>query len=128
MEVFKAHKEKLTEAKRLGLEIAGKTLTEYGIDKMEGTIISSLTITPARTKQKQTIRVLDPDKVMELGYVTFSVDTKAIEASLADSEENTQELMEYIEVKQSTETTAPKLKINKRRSPSYTIEPLANAA
>ena len=50
-----ALKKKLTEAKTLGLAIAAQTLNEYGIEKMEGTAISSLTITPPKTKIKNDI-------------------------------------------------------------------------
>ena len=57
---FNALKKKLTQAKTLGLEIAAQTLTEYGIEKMEGTAISSLTISPAKPKTKETIRIKDP--------------------------------------------------------------------
>ena len=75
-------KKKLTEAKTLGLEISAQILQEYGIEKMEGTAISSLTITPQKVKQKETIRIKEPNKVMELGYVSFSVDEKAVKEAL----------------------------------------------
>lgn len=67
-------KKKLQQAKTLGLEMSAEILKEYGISKMEGAAVSSLTITPAKTKYKETIHIKDPNKVMELGYVDFSVD------------------------------------------------------
>jgi len=118
-----AQKKKLEEAKLLGLEITAKTLKSYGIDKMEGTHISSLTITPSKKKTNRKIIITNPNKVMELGFVEFSVDKKAIEASL-ELKEDTAELLQYIEVTETIETTAPKLKINKRRSSSTTSESL----
>ena len=86
------------------------------IDKMEGTAISSLTITPSKKKTNRKINIKNPNKVMELGFVEFSVNKKAIETALNDGEEDTAELLQYIEVTEITETTAPKLKINKKRS------------
>ncbi|HHH37057.1 MAG TPA: hypothetical protein ENK77_00385 [Epsilonproteobacteria bacterium] len=79
-------KKKLQQAKTLGLEIAAETLQQYGIEKMEGTAISSLTIAPAKQKTKETIRIKDPHKVMELGYVSFSVDEKAVKEALKHQE------------------------------------------
>ena len=124
-----ALKKKLTDAKTLGLEITAQTLTEYGIKKMEGTAISSLTITPQKQKSKETIRIKDPKKVMELGYVSFSVDEKAIKESLKYPEQFDQ-LDPYIEVELTEETIPARLKINKKRSSNSTDETveLLNAA
>ena len=113
------HKKKLEEAKRLGLEITAKTLKSYGIDKMEGTSISSLTITPSKKKVNRKINIKNPNKVMELGFVEFFVDKKAIEVAL-NSEEDNSELLQYLDVTKTTETTEAKLKINKRRSINHT--------
>ena len=110
-------KKKLTEAKTLGLEIAAQTLQEYGIDKMEGTAVSSLTITPKKQKQKETIRIKDPSKVMELGYVSFSVDEKAVKEALRHTE-LFEELDPYIDVSLEDDIVPARLKINKKRSTS----------
>ena len=107
-------KKKLTEAKTLGLEIAAQTLQEYGIDKMEGTAISSLTISPQKVKQKETIRIKNPNKVMELGYVNFSVDEKAVKDALKHKELFVQ-LDPYIDVSLEDEIVPARLKINKKR-------------
>lgn len=115
-----AQKKKLEEAKRLGLEITAKTLKDYGIEKMEGTAISSLTITPSKKKVNRKVNIKDPNKVMELGFVEFSVDKKSIEMSLNNDEDIT-ELLQYIEVTETTETIVPRLKINKRRSSNNEI-------
>ena len=116
-----ALKKKLTEAKTLGLEIAAQTLQEYGIEKMEGTAISSLTITPPKTKYKNDIRIKDPSKVMELGYVSFSVDTKAVEKALQFPEQF-DELDQYIEVQSIEEDVPARLKINKKRGMSSSTD------
>ena len=113
-------KKKLTQAKTLGLEIAANILQEYGIDKMEGTAISSLTIAPEKQKSKDTIRIKNPNKVMELGYVEFSVDMKSVEKALK-LPESFDELDQYIEVETIEETVPARLKINKHRS---SIEPI----
>ena len=114
-------KKKLQQAKALGLEIAAETLQQYGIDKMEGTAISSLTIAPPKTKTKETIRIKDPQKVMELGYVKFDVDEKAVKEALRHTELFT-ELDPYVEVSLETEEVPARLKINKKRNVSSAAE------
>ncbi len=117
IQALTAYKKKLQEARALGLEITAKTLREYGIEKMEGTAISSLTITPQKTKLKEEIRIKDPDKVMELGYVKFSVDTQAIKEAIRHTE-LFEQLDPYIEIEHKEVTMAAKLKINKKRATS----------
>ena len=124
IKILTALKKKLTEAKTLGLEIAAETLKEYGIDKMEGTAISSLTIAPPKTKTKETIRIKDPQKVMELGYVSFSVDEKAVKEAL-HHEDMFAELDPYVDVSYEEEEVPARLKINKKRNvstPADTVE------
>ena len=84
---------------------------------MEGTVISSLTIAPQKQKSKDTIRIKNPNKVMELGYVEFSVDMKSVEKALK-LPESVDELDQYIEVETIEETIPARLKINKKRSTS----------
>lgn len=119
---LKSIQDKLTQAKALGLEITAKILKdEYGIDKMEGALISSLTIIPSKIKTTQNITVKNPNKVMELGYVSFSVDNKALREAL-NNEEHLKELEPYISITSKEDTRQPKLKINKRRSTSMSLE------
>ena len=116
-----ALKKKLQQAKTLGLEIAAETLQQYGIDKMEGTAISSLTIAPPKTKTKETIRIKDPQKVMELGYVSFSVDEKAVKEAL-HHKEMFAELDPYVDVSYEEEAVPARLKINKKRNVSNLVD------
>jgi len=109
-------KNKLQQAKTLGLEIAAETLQEYGIDKMEGTAVSSLTIAPPKNRIKENLRIKDPQKVMELGYVTFSVDEKAVKEALKH-EEMFKELAPYVDVDYEEEEVPARLRINKKRNP-----------
>lgn len=112
-------KKRLQEAKTLGLEITAQMLQEYGIDKMEGTAVSSLTITPAKTKVKEEIRIKDPQKVMELGYVKFSVDEQALKEAIKHPDVFA-EVDPYVEVSYHEEEVPARLKINKRRSNNTT--------
>ena len=108
-------KKNLTNAKELALETTATVLAEYGIDKLEGATISSITITPESSKSKDIVTIKDDNAVMGLGFVSFSVDMEAVEKAIA-SKEGVDELKEFIEVNTLTTTTPAKIKINNKRS------------
>lgn len=108
-------KKNLTNAKEIALETTAIILAEYGIDKLEGATISSITITPESSKSKDVVTIKDDNAVMGLGFVSFSVDMEAVEKAIA-SKEGVDELQEFIEVNTLTTTTPAKIKINNKRS------------
>ena len=120
-------KRRFQHAKTLGLEVTAQVLQEYGIDKIEGTAISSLTIAPPKTKTQERIRIKDPRKVMELGYVKFSVDEQALKKALHHAEMFDQ-LDPYIEVSLEREEVPARLKINKKRTASTEAVEVLDAA
>lgn len=79
-------KKKLSNA----LEIAKIQVAEIfalnGIDRIDGNIISSLTITNSTSKTKDEIIIKNEDALINLGYVKFSVDIEAIEKALQTKE------------------------------------------
>lgn len=118
---LQAIKKSLTSAKEMALETTASVLAEYGIDKLEGARISSLTITPKSTKTKDVITIKDDYAVMGLGFVKFIVDLEAVEKAIQTEE--LKELQEFINVVPMTITTPSKLKINnKRNQVNSTIE------
>jgi hypothetical protein len=66
------------------------------------------------------LHIKDPDKVMALGYVKFSVDEAAVKKALRH-EEMRKELAPYIEVERTEEHHPPKLRINKKRIHEATV-------
>ncbi|NBK98108.1 MAG: hypothetical protein EOM50_08820 [Erysipelotrichia bacterium] len=112
---LQAIKKNLTNVKEIALESTATVLAEYGIDKLEGATISSITITPESSKSKDVVTIKDDNAVMGLGFVSFSVDMEAVEKAIA-SKEGIEELKEFIEVNTLTTTTPAKIKINNKRS------------
>jgi len=112
---LQAIKKNLTNVKEIALESTATVLAEYGIDKLEGATISSITITPESSKSKDVVTIKDDNAVMGLGFVSFSVDMEAVEKAIA-SKEGIDELKEFIEVNTLTTTTPAKIKINNKRS------------
>lgn len=54
-------KQKLKSAKEIALTIGAELFQDYGIDKLEGAGISSITLTKESTKSKTTLEILDEE-------------------------------------------------------------------
>ena len=109
----------LSNSKELAMQITASILTnEYGISKLEsGVAISSITITPEKSKTSQVITIKNEQAVLDLGYVSFIPDYSAIEVDLAKkSKAELKELMQFIEVNTITEITPQKIKINNKKA------------
>ena len=118
---LQALKKKLSNA----LEIAKVQVAEIfignGIDRIDGNIISSLTLTNPTTKTKDEILIKDEKTLINLGYVKFSVDLEAIEKAL-QTKEGKKELKKLVDVMPITVTTPAKIKVNTKRTSVNNVE------
>ena len=115
-------KKSLASSKELAMEITASVLAEYGIDKLEGVNISSITITPEKSKTENVIFIKDEKAVIQLGFVSFIPDYEAIEKTLTTNDGYVcEELAQYVEVNKITTTTQSKIKINNKRNSSTNI-------
>ena len=108
-------KKSLKTAKELVLTTGAEVFIEYGIDKLDGAGISSITFTGATTSDKTKLIVENTEALIEAGFYKRILD----EDMLKDLYDNTQ----YSEIIRThtrldvTSTPKPaKIKINKRRS------------
>lgn len=116
-------KKSLNNSKELAMQITASILTnEYGISKLEsGVTISSITVTPEKSKTSQVITIKNEQAVLGLGYVSFIPDYSAIEVDLVKkSKAELKELMQFIEVNTITETIPEKIKINNKKAVNST--------
>ena len=116
-------KKSLNNSKELAMQITASILTnEYGISKLEsGVAISSITVTPEKSKTSQVITIKNEQAVLGLGYVSFIPDYGAIEVDLAKKgKAELKELMQFIEVNTITETIPEKIKINNKKAVNST--------
>lgn len=121
-------KKRLREAKNIALEVIASVLKEYGIDKIEGVAISSLTITPPKTKVKEDIEIIDSNALMSLGYTKVTVDEEAIKKDISNPQ-RLAKIKEFIKVNKTTQKIPAKIKVNaKRNSFSNTTQELLKQA
>jgi len=114
---LQALKKSLTTALELAKVQTAQIFIDNGIDRIDGNIISSLTLTNSSSKTKDVLTIKDENKVMGLGYVKFSVDLEAVEKALTTNE-GQEELKEYVDLVPMTITTAAKIKVNTKRNTS----------
>ena len=107
-------KKKLGEAKTIAQEATASVLAEYGIDRIDGTAISSLTITPSKIKTKDKMVITDPYALMALGYTKVTVDEDAVKDAMSTIE-GMDEIDKFVEVSVTTEEVPARVKINAKR-------------
>ena len=103
----------------IALDIAKVQVAEIflanGIDRIDGNIISSLTLSNATSKIKDEIIIKNEDALINLGYVKFSVDIEAVEKALL-TKEGEKELKKLVDVIPITVSTPAKIKVNTKRT------------
>ena len=118
---LQALKKRLNSALEIAKELTANVFLENGIDRIDGNIISSLTLTNASSKTKDEIFIKDENAVMTLGYVKFSVDYEAIEKALT-TKEGRKELKKFVDVTTLTITNPAKIKVNTKRASANNVE------
>jgi len=104
-------KKNLAASLDIAKEITAEIFMNNGVDRIDGNIISSLTLSKPTTKTKQILSIKNDNKVMELGYVKFEPDLKAIEDALK-TKEGQEELKDLVSLSSITTTTLSKVKVN----------------
>mgnify|MGYP003495526229 FL=1 len=122
---LQALKKKLNSALEIAKELTANVFLENGIDRIDGNIISSLTLTNATSKTKDEILIKNENALINLGYVKFSVDYEAIEKAL-QTKEGKKELKKFVNVTPITISTPAKIKVNTKRTSANNTEIEAN--
>lgn len=110
-----ALKKSLMEAKAVALEATASVLSEYGIDRLEGAMISSITITPKKTKLNETFKIIDEQALIQLGYCSVVVDEQSVRDAMSTLE-GMNEVDPYVEVGMISEEIPARLRVNTRHA------------
>ena len=122
---LQALKKKLNSALEIAKELTANVFLENGIDRIDGNIISSLTLTNPTSKTKDEILIKNENALINLGYVKFSVDLEAVEKAL-QTKEGKKELKKFVNVTPITISTPAKIKVNTKRTSVNNTEIEAN--
>jgi len=110
-------KKNLTQAKTTALEATAEVLAEYGIDRLDGTAISSITISPKKTKIKDILTIINSEELIKLGYFRVVVDEDSVKEAMSTLE-GMNEIDKFVEVGVVKEEIPAKIKVNFRRNSS----------
>ncbi|MCG3684023.1 siphovirus Gp157 family protein [Aliarcobacter butzleri] len=126
---LQAYKKRLQTALTLAKELVADVLIQNGVDRVDGNVISSITLQSESITTKQEIVVLDENAVMTLGYVKFEPDIEAIKVALG-TQKGKKELKDIVTTITETSTNKAKVKVNAKKKSSsneaITIELLSN--
>ena len=111
-------KKRLSEASEIAKEVIASIFVIHGIDRMDGNILSSLTLTPETSKTKLSLKILDEEAVMRLGYIKVEPDLQAIEKAMMDID-SMEELDEFVSIESTSVTIPAKLKVNTKKRTSH---------
>ena len=118
---LQAMKKKLKAAKDISLSVGAEVFSEYGIEKIEGAGISSITLSSETSKVKQHLEILDDELLLAAGYYKKVVDEDAVLTAIQDQELDPA-VHEAAAMISETVITPAKIKVNKRRKSANTIE------
>ncbi len=118
---LQALKKRLNSALEIAKVQVADIFIANGIDRIDGNIISSLTLTNPTSKTKDEILIKDEKTLINLGYVKFSVDLEAVELAL-QTKEGKKELKKLVDVMPITVTTPAKIKVNTKRTSVNNVE------
>jgi len=111
LQAIKSH---LKAAKELTLVMGAEVFESYGIEKIEGAGISSITLTSEQEKETFTLEILNEYEVINKGYAYITIDKEALIKDL-QSLEGKYNLLGIAQFKCETTITPSRLKVNRRR-------------
>jgi hypothetical protein len=113
-------KKRLSTALDISKEVTATILLQNGIDRIEGTIISSITLTKESTKEKISMQIINKEELLKRGFVKYELDTDALQTALLQDTKLQRELKPFVEIVKTKETTPAKAKVNLKRSANNT--------
>ncbi len=108
-------KKTLKTAKEIVLQTGAEIFLEYGIDKIDGAGISSITFTGATTSDKSKLIIDNPDALIEVGFFRKVVDEEMV-SQYYTSDKFGHLIQKNAHLEVTSIPKPAKIKINKRRS------------
>ena len=115
MKDIRNYKNRLKVAKEIALSVGAKVFSEYGIFKIEGATITSITVIGGSTKSKLEVEVSDEAALIDQGYYIKVLDEKRIIEDYQNGDFK-EFIEQYAKVKEVVTVIPSKLRVNKRRA------------
>ena len=109
-------KQQLELAKTYGKEEISKALLSFGVTKLEGLKISSLTVSKATQQSVAKLEILDEDALLKAGFFKVElVDLEAVEQALLSADQR-HEVEKYADMRIEIVHKPATIRINRRKS------------
>ena len=108
-------KKQLELAKSYAKIEVSNALISFGVTKLEGLAISSITASKATDKSIATLEILDEDELLNRGFFKVEVDREAVEKALLSADQRS-EVEQFADMKIELVHKPATIRINKRKS------------
>ena len=108
-------KKQLEHAKSTAKVEVSNALTSFGVTKLEGLAISSITATKATDKSVAKLEILDEDELLNRGFFKVEVDKEAVEKALLSADQR-HEVEQFADMTIELVHKPATIRINKRKT------------
>ena len=108
-------KKQIEIAKEFAKEEVSKALLLFGVTKLEGMKVSSITASKETVKSVAKLEILNEDKLIKAGYFKVELDLQAVEEALLSADKR-EEVKDYADMKIEKVVKGATIRINKRKS------------
>ena len=108
-------KKQIEISKELAKEEVSKALLSFGITKLEGIKVSSITASKETVKTVAKLQILNEDELLKAGYFKVELDLEAIEEALLSADKR-EEVQDYADMKIEKVIKGGTIRINKRKN------------
>jgi hypothetical protein len=108
-------KKQIEIAKELAKEEVSKALLSFGITKLEGLKVSSISATKETIKSVAKLEIYNEDALLKAGYFKVELDKEAIEEALLSADKRI-EVEDYADIKIEKVVKGATIRLNKRKN------------
>lgn len=108
-------KKQIEIAKEFAKEEVSKALLLFGVTKLEGMKVSSITASKETVKSVAKLEILNEDELIKAGYFKVELDLQAVEEALLSADKR-EEVKDYADMKIEKVVKGATIRINKRKS------------
>jgi hypothetical protein len=108
-------KKQIEIAKELAKEEVSKALLSFGVTKLEGMKVSSITASKETVKSVAKLQILNEEELLKAGYFKVELDLQAIEEALLSADKR-EEVQDYTDMKIEKVVKSATIRINKRKN------------
>lgn len=108
-------KKQIEIAKEFAKEEVSKALLSFGVNKLEGMKVSSITASKKMVKSVAKLQILNEDELLKAGYFKVELDLQAVEEALLSADKR-EEVQDYADMRIEKLVKSATIRINKRKN------------